>query len=64
LRMDKIHLRDIPNWKFQASAQDGAIEIRLFYQINIRGKIVEGQPIIMKDTDEDLPSSQMITASH
>ena len=43
-----------------ASIQDGYIEIRIVFQIKIRNKIIEKNPIIMQDIKESLPNSQMI----
>jgi len=60
LQISKISLREIPKWKFQAQIKEGAIEIRLFFQVSIRNKILERSPIIIQQNEEHLPSSEMI----
>ena len=40
LRMSKINLREIPRWRFNAKLEDNTIEIRLYYQIKLKNKIL------------------------
>ena len=61
LGVPKTHLRTIPKWKFEAHIEDGVIEIRLFYQIAIRNKILERNPIIIQENKPKLPSPQMVS---
>jgi len=60
LNLDKKMLLKIPNWKFQANVQDNRIEIRLDFQIMLRNKIIERNPIIIQPSHEDLPNSEMM----
>ncbi|MFQ5531280.1 MAG: DUF2283 domain-containing protein [Candidatus Nanoarchaeia archaeon] len=59
LRIDKTNLRQIPRWKFQAKIQEGIIELRLFYQVEIRNKIIEKNPIIIQQNTSNLPEQTM-----
>lgn len=60
LMIDKVNLRAIPKWRFKARIDHGVIEIRLFYQIAIRNKIIDKNPIIIQENTADLPSPQMV----
>ena len=62
LGIKKLHLREIPKWTFQAKIDKGIIEIRLFYQIQIRNKIIEKTPIIIQENKTNLPSPQLVMA--
>ena len=68
LRMDKISLREIPKWEFSTKAdkiKEGnkeltKIEIRLVFNVKIRNKLVEKNPIIMpQPTTINLPNSEL-----
>ena len=60
LGIAKINLREIPKWQFKAKIKDDVIEIRLFYQVTIRNKIIEKTPIIIQENTAKLPSPQMV----
>ena len=60
LGIEKINLRAIPTWKFKAKIINGIIELRLFYQINVRNKIIEKTPIIIQENKSKLPSPQVV----
>ena len=60
LGIEKVNLRAIPKWQFKARIDHGVIEIRLFYQITIRNRIIEKNPIIIQENTADLPSPQMV----
>jgi len=60
LGISKINLREIPNWQFKAKIDKGVIELRLNYQIQIRNKIVEKNPIIIQENKSNLPSPQLV----
>lgn len=60
LGMQKINLREIPKWQFKARINKGIIELRLFYQLKIRNKIIEKTPIIIQENKANLPSPQMV----
>jgi uncharacterized protein YuzE len=60
LGISKINLREIPKWQFKAKINNGIIELRLFYQIEIRNRIIEKNPIIIQENTAGLPSPQMV----
>lgn len=60
LGISKINLRQIPKWQFKARINKGTIELRLFYQICIRNKIIEKTPIIIQENKSNLPSPQLV----
>ena len=60
LGIPKINLREIPKWQFKARINQGLIELRLFYQIVVRNKIIEKNPIIIQENKANLPSPQMV----
>ena len=57
---DKKVLMSIPKWQFEANMQDGRIEIRLTFEIKQRNQIIEKNPIILQNVDEDLPNSRLL----
>ena len=60
LQIPKINLREIPEWQFNASVNEGVIEFRLNYQLQIRNKIYDKNPIIIQENKSGLPSPQMV----
>ncbi len=60
LRLSKLNLREIPKWQFKAKIEEGIIELRLNYQLQIRNKIYEKSPIIIQENKSGLPSPQMV----
>ena len=60
LRMSKINLREIPRWRFNAKLEDNTIEIRLDYQIKLRNKILEKNPIIIQENKSESLSPQIV----
>tara|TARA_Y100000310_G_scaffold344591_1_gene458175 strand:+ start:3158 stop:3544 length:387 start_codon:yes stop_codon:yes gene_type:complete len=60
LGIQRMHLRIIPKWQFKAKINKGVIELRLFYQITIRNRIIEKTPIIIQQNTANLPSPQMV----
>ena len=60
LGIPKVNMRIIPKWKFKARINNGVIEVRLFYQINVRNQIIEKSPIIIQENRANLPSPQMV----
>ena len=60
LDIPKLNLREIPRWQFKARINQGLIELRLFYQIVVRNKIIEKTPIIIQENKANLPSPQMV----
>jgi len=61
LLMSKINLREIPKWQFKSKIEEGIIELRLNYQLQIRNKIFEKSPIIIQENKSGLPSPQMVS---
>jgi len=61
LRISKVNLREIPKWQFKAKIEEGIIELRLNYQLQIRNKIFEKSPIIIQENKPGLPSPQMVS---
>ena len=62
LGISKHNLRAIPKWQFKSKINQGVIEIRLFYKINIRNKIIEKTPIIIQENTAKLPSPQIVVS--
>ncbi len=63
LGIRKEYLRQIPKWQFRSKVRDNVIEVRLFYQIVVRNKIIEKNPIIIQENRFNLPSPQMVIAN-
>lgn len=63
LGIDKLKLREIPKWDFKASIKDNIIEIRINFEIKSRNKIIEKNPIIIQQSDQELPNSQVVVCS-
>jgi len=61
LRMPKINLREIPNWKFNAKLENNTIEIRLDYQLKVRNKIFEKNPIIIQENKSESLMPQVVS---
>ena len=59
LGISKINLREIPKWQFKAKIEEGFIELRLNYQLRIRNKIIDKNPIIIQENRSGL-SSQIV----
>ena len=69
LNVERLKLRDIPNWEFNVKTeqmdQQGKkitkIEFRLVFQVRVRNKLIEKNPIIMpQPIDEKLPNSDLM----
>ena len=56
LRISKLNLREVPKWQFTAKLNQGVIELRLSYQIIIRNKTIEKNPIIIQENKSNLPT--------
>ncbi len=63
LGIDKMKLREISKWDFKSSIKDNIIEIRVNFEIKLRNKIVEKNPIIIRESNQDLPDSQMVVCN-
>lgn len=62
LNLNKNILLKIPHWEFSAIVNEGRIEVRLKFQVIVRNKIIEKNPIIMERISESLPNSELICA--
>ena len=60
LNIDKKSLLKIPNWQFTINVHENIIEIRLVFQVKIRNKIVEKNPIIAQQMSQKLPNSTLV----
>ena len=60
LNIDKKSLLSIPNWQFTINVHENIIEIRLVFQIKVRNKIVEKNPIISQQINQKLPNSELV----
>ena len=63
--ISKNHLRFALNWRLQAtvkkiSESESKIEIRLMFQVNVRNKIIQPEPIITQNVRDSLESSRMM----
>ena len=62
LRMSKVNLREIPKWQFNSKIEGEVIELRLNYQLKVRNKIFDKNPIIIQENKSMLPSPQMVSS--
>ena len=60
LNIDKKSLLQIPNWQFTINVRENIIENRLGLEIKVRNKIVEKNPIISQQINQNLPNSELI----
>lgn len=60
LNIDKKSLLNIPNWHFTINVHENIIEIRLVFQIKVRNKIIEKNPIISQQINQKLPNSELV----
>ena len=61
----KKHLRIVTKWQLMANVNQIAqtksrIEIRLFFEIRIRNRIVQPEPIITHDVDDKMEDSKTV----
>jgi uncharacterized protein YuzE len=58
--ISKDSLRLIKNWSLNTSINNGIIEVKVIFNMNIRNKIIEKSPIIIERASEYLPNLNMI----
>lgn len=58
LHLNKTALLKVPNWRFQASIKNNRLEFRLMFQVVVRNRVIEKNPIIMQPVR--LPNSRLI----
>ena len=61
LRMSKVNLREIPKWRFNSKLENNTIEIRLDYQLKVRNRIFEKNPIIIQENKSKNLSPQVVS---
>jgi len=64
LGIGRLILREVSNWKFEGKIEGNKIEARLTFQVKVRNKIIEKNPIIIQPIKEKLPNSQLVCSSH
>ncbi len=60
LDIPKINLREIPKWQFKSKIENNIIELRLNYQLRIRNRVIEKNPIIIQENKSDILSPQVV----
>ncbi len=61
LNLDKETLRAINHWQYiGTTTEEGKIEIRLIFNIIMRNKTIEKNPIIIQSTNERLAESYLV----
>lgn len=60
LNIDKKTLLKIRQWKFEVIVSEGIIQLKLFFEITRRNKIIEKNPIIMQPTQGAMKNSELI----
>ncbi len=60
LNVSKVNLRSVPKWEFRATLHDSRLEVRLAFQIIVRNRIIEKEPIIIQQVAEHLRNSEMV----
>jgi len=56
-------LKNVKNWKLEASIKNKIIQVKVLFNMILRNKIIEKNPIIVERTIEDLPDSIVCVAS-
>jgi len=58
--LDKDLLRQIKNWKFEVNVEENTIELKLFFNIIRRNKvIIEKNPILIQSINREMPNSKL-----
>ena len=60
LDLSKDTLLKIKHWQFEATVNKGNIEVRLVFDVVVRNKTVEKNPIILQSLSEQLPDSKLV----
>lgn len=58
--LPKETLRNVRNWRFEASVDQNRLEIKLVFQTFFRNKIVEPRPVIIESLKHPLPDSRIV----
>jgi len=59
-KISKASLRQVNNWKLEASLTEGVLQVRLTFNMVVRNRIIEKSPILVQRIEESLPNSSMI----
>ncbi len=61
LNTDRKDLLNIPRWEFTANVfGSNKLGIRLTFQLKVRNRIIEKNPIILQQIRENLPDSRLV----
>lgn len=60
--VSKILLRSIKKWGLQIDVAENKLEIRLMFQIVLRNKVIEKNPIIIESLRTRVPDSKVMCA--
>ena len=60
LDLNKDTLLKIKHWQFEATVNEGNIEVRLVFSVVVRNRTIEKNPIIMQSLSEPLPDSKLV----
>lgn len=63
LNTPKEVLINLAKWKLHTIVYNKRLEVRLFFQVKIRNKIIEKNPIIVESLKEPLPDSELFCAT-
>jgi uncharacterized protein YuzE len=58
--ISKNALRVIKSWKFEASLIEDVLEVKVFFNMIQRNKIIEKNPILVQKMGENLPNSTVL----
>jgi len=56
----KVWLAEPKNARFRASIRDNRIQVSLLLEINVRNKVYRPNPIVIQDSEEDIPDSETV----
>ncbi|MFA5856882.1 MAG: DUF2283 domain-containing protein [Candidatus Pacearchaeota archaeon] len=54
---NKESLKNVTNWRLETSIKDKVIQVKIKFDMVLRNKIIEKNPILVERTMEDLPDS-------
>ena len=58
--LPKVQLVGPHGAKFRATIRDNRIQVSLLLEIRVRNKIFRPNPIVIQESDEELPDSEMV----
>ncbi len=63
LKTYKYALMKVSKWGFEATVKDNRVELRLAFEVRVRNRTIEKNPIIMETISERLPASKLVCAA-